>query len=105
MSGFVANFQVATWNSEDVLVAFEASRNPKHGHGHGHAKILNRNYETVKEVRGSNNLLDIHEFRVLNEKTALVESYRPTPINLRDYGAGPWSQWIVDAVIQGNEPF
>jgi hypothetical protein len=102
ISGFVANFHVSRWNGEDVILAFEASRNTKHGHGHGHAKILNSHYETIKEVRGGNGaLLDIHEFHVLNEKTAVVESYKPIPYELKRYGLGPKSQWIVDAVFQG----
>ncbi|OCK73754.1 hypothetical protein K432DRAFT_420604 [Lepidopterella palustris CBS 459.81] len=92
--GFVANFQAAKWKGEDVLFAFEASRITKHGHGHGHAK----------EVRGGNTaLLDIHEFHVVGEKTTLVESYNPVPFDLKKYGAGPKSQWIVDALFQEIE--
>jgi hypothetical protein len=102
VAGFVANFQAAKWNGENVLFAFEASRTMIHGHGHGHAKILNQHYETIKEVRGGNSaLLDIHEFHILDEKTAVVESYKPIPYNLKTYGLGPKSQWIVDAIVQG----
>jgi hypothetical protein len=103
VAGFITNFQAGKWKGEDVLFSLEASRNTKHGHGHGHAKILNRNYETIKDVRGGNAaLLDIHEFLIVDEKTALVESYRPTPFHLSEYGTGPYSQWIVDAVFQGK---
>lgn len=85
------------------MFAFEGSRNTQHGHSHGHAKILNKNYETIKEVRSGNHaLLDLHEFQIVDEKTALVESYRPIPFDLRRYGAGPKSQWIVDATFQGK---
>ncbi len=56
-----------------ILFAFEGSRNTQHGHSHGHAKILNGNYETIKEVRsGRHQLMDLHEFRIVDEKTALV---------------------------------
>jgi hypothetical protein len=103
VTGFVTNFQAAKWKGEDILFAFEASRNFKHGHGHGHAKILNQNYDTIKEVRGGNSaLLDIHEFHIVDEKTTLVESYKPIPFNLNNYGTGPKSQWIVDALLQGK---
>jgi hypothetical protein len=103
-SGWAGNFQVAKYKGQDVLFAFEGSRNTQHGHSHGHAKILNKNYETIKEVRsGSHALLDLHEFQIVDGKTALVESYRPIPFELRRYGTGPKSQWIVDATFQGKK--
>jgi hypothetical protein len=106
VTGTVTNFQAAKWKGKDILFAIEASKNAEHGHGHGHVKILDQHYETIKEVRGGNSaLLDIHEFHVVNEKTALVESYKPVPYNLRRYGAGPANQWIVEAVFQGKEAF
>jgi len=102
ISGWTANFQAARLNGEDILFAFEGSRNTKHGHSHGHAKILDRNYETIKEVRGGNHgLLDLHEFHVVDEKTALVETYAPVPFELREYGTTAKSQWIVDARFYG----
>jgi hypothetical protein len=102
ISGSVGNFQVARWQNENVIIAFEASRNTKNWHGHGHAKILNGQYETIKEVRGGHGaLLDIHEFHVLDEKTAVVVSYKPVPYELKRFGAGPKSQWIIDAIFQG----
>ncbi|KAE8452474.1 hypothetical protein EG329_000376 [Mollisiaceae sp. DMI_Dod_QoI] len=95
------NFQAGRYKGEDVLFAFEGHRNGGKGHGHGHVKILNKNYETIKEVRGGGNaLLDLHELKIVDEKTALVESYGPTPFELQEYGAGPRSQWIVDAIFQ-----
>ncbi|KAF4630138.1 hypothetical protein G7Y89_g8002 [Cudoniella acicularis] len=97
VSGWAANFQVARWEGKEVLFAFEGTRNG-HGHSHGHVKILDERYETVKEVRGGNHeLVDLHEFHVVDEKTALVESYHPLPYDLRPYGANEESQWIVDA--------
>jgi hypothetical protein len=103
-SGWAGNFQAAKYKGQDVLFAFEGSRNTQHGHSHGHAKILNKNYETIKEVRSGNHaLLDLHEFQIVDEETALVESYRPIPFELRRYGTGPKSQWIVDATFQGKK--
>ena len=73
-----------------------------HGHSHGHVKILNQNYETIREVRpGSASVLDLHEFHIVDEKTALVDIYQPVPFDLISYGAGPKSQWLVDARFQG----
>lgn len=106
ITGSVVNFQAAKWNGKDVLFAHEAALNYRRGHGHGHVKILDNHYETIKEVRGANNaLLDIHEFHILDEKTALVESYKPTPFDLHSYGAEPASQWIVNAIFQGNNSY
>lgn len=103
-TGWATNFQVAKWEGEDILFAFEGSRNTAHGHSHGHAKLLNRNYETVKEVRGGNHeVLDLHEFHIVDQKTALVESYSPLPYDLQRYGTKPESQWIVDARFQGTD--
>ncbi|RFU28174.1 hypothetical protein B7463_g8160, partial [Scytalidium lignicola] len=100
-SGWATNFQVAQWKGEDVLFAFEGSRNTPHGHSHGHAKILDHSYETVKEIRGGNHeVLDLHEFHIVDEETALVESYHPLPLDLQHYGGKPDSQWIVDARFQ-----
>lgn len=97
------NFQSARLTGENILFAFEGSRNTQHGHSHGHAKILNGNYETIKEVRsGRHQLMDLHEFRIVDEKTALVEIYQPVPFDLHAYGASRVSQWIVDARFQGG---
>jgi hypothetical protein len=102
VSGFAANFQAAKWKGEHVLFAFEGGLNHRRGHGHGHTKLLNRNYETIREVRGGNSaLLDVHEFHIVDEKTALVQSYKPIPFDLKKYGAGPKSQWISNAIFQG----
>jgi hypothetical protein len=102
-SGWSTNFQAAKWRGQDVLFAFEGSRNTLQGHSHGHAKILNKNYETIREIRsGNHDLLDLHEFHIVDEKTAVMESYHPLPYDLRPYGTKPDSQWIVDARFQGE---
>ncbi|KAF2500904.1 hypothetical protein BU16DRAFT_499701 [Lophium mytilinum] len=104
ISGYVANFQAARWKGKDVIFAFEGSLNGKKGHGHGHTTILNGSYEAIKQVRGAGSkILDVHEFQVLDERTAVVEIYRPTPFELKRFGTGPKSQWIVDAVFQDIE--
>ncbi|KAF2664441.1 hypothetical protein BT63DRAFT_89791 [Microthyrium microscopicum] len=99
--GFVTNFQAANINGQDVLFAIESRRNVRHVHGHGYVKIWDKSYRAIKEVRAAGHrLLDIHEFHVLDGKTALVESYEPRPYDLRAYGAGPASQWVVEGVFQ-----
>ncbi|KAH8820243.1 ASST-domain-containing protein [Xylogone sp. PMI_703] len=95
--GWTTNFQAAKWNGKDIIFAFEGSRNAPHGHSHGYAKILDNNYETIREIRGGNHeLLDLHEFHIVDERTALVEVYHPLPYDLQRYGLKPNSQWIID---------
>lgn len=73
-----------------------------HGYSHGHVKILDGSYETIREVRGGGHeLIDLHEFEVAGEKTAVLESYVPIPADLTEYGAVLESQWIVDGRFQG----
>jgi hypothetical protein len=102
-SGWSTNFQAAKWRGKSILFAFEGSRNTLHGHSHGHVKLLGENYETIREIRsGNHNLLDLHEFHILDEKTAVVEAYHPLPYDLRPYETKSDSQWIVDARFQGE---
>lgn len=102
VSGWSGNFQAAKYKGEDILFAFEGSRNVLHGHSHGHVKLLDKHYETFKDVRWSGpGLLDLHEFRIVDERIALVESYYPVPRDLTEYGLDADSQWIVDARFQG----
>ena len=59
--------------------------------------------ETIRELRaGNHKLADKHELHIINEETALIEVYQPTPANLTKFGAKPEQQWIVDAIIQGR---
>lgn len=98
---WATNFQKGVVNGEDVLFSFEGSHNPNYGHGHGHITFLDKNYETIKELRaGNHKIIDKHEFHIIDEKTGLVQIYDPKPIDLTPYGAKPEQQWIVDARFQ-----
>jgi hypothetical protein len=102
VNGWAANFQAAKWRGKDVLFAHEGNRNTLKGHSHGHVKILDQSYETIKELRaGNHRLSDLHEFHIVDEKTALVESYTPIPYDLSAYGGSPEAQWIINAEFQG----
>ncbi|KAH8896889.1 hypothetical protein GQ53DRAFT_792100 [Thozetella sp. PMI_491] len=101
MDGWVGNFQVTRWRGEEVLQAFQGTLDSFHGHGYGHPTLLNRHYESIREVRPANHrIISIHEFRVVDEKSALTEIYQPTAIDLSPYGGKPDQQWIADAIIQ-----
>ncbi|KAF2106699.1 ASST-domain-containing protein [Lophiotrema nucula] len=101
LSGFVANFHVSRYRGQNVLVAFEGRLDLLHGHGYGHATLLNEHYETIKTVTGGNHkILDLHEFSIVDEKTALVEIYDQIPLDLSPYGGNETQTWIVDAIVQ-----
>lgn len=98
---WATNFQKARYKGEDILFSFEGSHNPYYGHGHGHITLLNKNYETIKELRaGKHKVSDKHEFHIINEKTALIQIYQPVPADLTPYNATPEQQWIVDSIFQ-----
>jgi len=103
--GWAANFQAARWHGEDVLFSFEGRHNGPHGHGHGHHTLLDRRYQTVRELRAGGHLLsDKHEFIILDEKTALIQIYQPVPLDLTPYGGTAEQTWIVNAIFQGSSP-
>lgn len=103
LSGFVGNFNRGRWRGQDVLYAFQGTIDLLHGHGYGHATILDRHYEQIKVVTGGNHkILDLHEFTLVDEHTALVEIYDQVPLDLSPYGGNESQKWIVDALVQGN---
>ncbi len=87
-----------------MLQGFEGSLDYVHGHGFGHPTILDRHYESIGSFRGGNHkLISIHEFRIVEERTALVEVYRPEVRDLERWGGDEGQNWIVDAVVQGEK--
>lgn len=104
LAGWAANIQVAEYQGRPVLQAFQGSVDVSHGHGFGSAVLLDQHYRQIEVVRSpTNKLLDLHEFRIVNGKTALVEIYQPIPYDLRPYGGADGQQWIVDGIIQGEQ--
>lgn len=98
------NFQAGRWNGKDVLFSFEGDHNAGYGHGHGHITFVDQHYETIRELRaGNHKLVDKHEFHIVNEETGLIQIYQPVPRDLTEWGADPEQQWIVNAIIQGEQ--
>jgi hypothetical protein len=103
LSGFVANFNFGRWRGQDILYAFQGTIDLLHGHGFGHATILNQHYKQIEVVTGGNHkILDLHEFTIVDERTALVEIYDQVPLDLSPYGGNETQKWIVDALVQGK---
>jgi hypothetical protein len=100
-SGWIGNFQVVTYQGKKVLQAFQGALDSFHGHGYGAPMMLDDHYRPVETVQALNHrLISIHEFQVVNEKTALVEIYQPTAIDLTPYGGKEDESWIADGVFQ-----
>ncbi|KAJ4292417.1 hypothetical protein N0V90_009079 [Kalmusia sp. IMI 367209] len=98
---WAGNFQTTSWKGKDVLFAWEGALNALRGHGHGHHTFLDQHYQNVKEVRGGNHALpDLHEFEVVNGKSALHEIYQPLQLDLSPFGGNDQQTWIVDARFQ-----
>ncbi|ORY03048.1 ASST-domain-containing protein [Clohesyomyces aquaticus] len=70
LSGFVSNFQPARYQGQDILLAGEPQD------------------------------LFLHEFTIVDEKTALVEIYDQIPIDLSPWSGNETQRWLVDAIVQ-----
>lgn len=102
-AGFVANFHTTTYQGQTVLQAFQGTMDTSHGEGFGQQVILNQNYEHVVTAKAGNHRIpSIHEFNVIDGKTALVEVYLPTVANLSAYGGNSSQKWIGDGLFQGE---
>ncbi|VUC21472.1 unnamed protein product [Clonostachys rosea] len=100
-AGWVGNFQAVQYQGKPVLQAFQGYLDPFHGHGYGTPLLLDDHYRPVALVESLNHrLISIHEFKIVNEKTALVEIYQPTPIDLTPYGGSGEENWIADGIFQ-----
>jgi len=82
---WVGNFQAARYKGRPVLQAFQGTVDRLRGHGFGTVALLNETYQQIATVQSRNKLMDLYEFRIVNEETALVEIYRPTPYDLGPY--------------------
>lgn len=101
LSGFVANFQATRYQGQPVLQAFQGTIDSRHGRGHGTLQILDNQYRPVAQVQSlTNKIPSLHELRIVNEKTALVEIYDPVPYDLTAYGGSEGQNWIVDSILQ-----
>ncbi|KAK4443670.1 ASST-domain-containing protein [Podospora aff. communis PSN243] len=98
--GWIANFQAVRYQGRPVLQAFHGSLDPFHGRGYGTAVLLDQSYRQIVTMQSLHKLMSIHEFRIVNEKTALVVVYQPVPFDLRPYGGDESQQWIIDCIWQ-----
>lgn len=103
LGGWIANFQVSTWEGKPVLRAFEGILDAPHGRMYGKHSILNNRYEVIKTVRpASHRLVSCHEFRVLDTGTVLMETPVSIPADLSRWGGDQGQKWIVSNGFQGR---
>lgn len=101
LSGWVANFHVARYGGQNVLQAFQGSFDSTHGRGWGSPVLLDQHYRPVAQVQSvAGKVPSIHELRIVDEKSMLLEIYQPRPYNLTPFGGTGEQQWIVDAIFQ-----
>ncbi|KAK5655889.1 hypothetical protein OQA88_5428 [Cercophora sp. LCS_1] len=99
LGGWTANFKATRYRGEPVLQAFTGVLAKQHAHAYGTPVLLDQRYDVVKTVQSLDKLVSFHEFRIVDEKTALVQVHQPAMRDLRAFG-GSGMGWIVDDVFQ-----
>ncbi|KAG7122387.1 hypothetical protein HYQ44_003285 [Verticillium longisporum] len=86
---------------QTVLARLSRNSYVLHGRTYGHHTLLGNDYEVAKVVRaGSHRSVSAHEFRVVDGKTALIETPIPRIISLKPWGGSNDQRWIVSGGFQ-----
>ncbi|KAJ4264355.1 hypothetical protein NW762_005552 [Fusarium torreyae] len=100
-AGWVANFVPDVWNGKPHLRAFQGRLDGKHGRMYGFHTLLGSDYKVAKVVGvGSHKLVSAHEFRLIDGKSALVETPIPRTVSLEPWGGQDDQNWIVSGGFQ-----
>ncbi|KAK1527769.1 hypothetical protein CPAR01_12327, partial [Colletotrichum paranaense] len=100
-AGWVANFRPDTWNGKQYLRGFQGLLDGHHGRMFGYHTLIGSDYEVAKVVRvGSHKLVSGHEFRLVDGKTALIETPIPRPVSLKPWGGSQEQNWIISGGFQ-----
>ena len=90
------DFRTATYHGKPVLTWWQGKRAEAFGGGTG--MVANSQYRVIAKVRsGNGNPVDIHEFRVTPQGTALIDSFRAVHADLRSIG-GPRDGGVIDGI-------
>jgi hypothetical protein len=97
---YASDFRVQTYQGEPVLTWWEGESDQT-GNGRGTGYIANENYEIIATVQtpDEGEKLDLHEFTLTPEGTALVVSYQEVPYDLTPIG-GPQDGKVIESVVQ-----
>ncbi|KAJ5351913.1 hypothetical protein N7452_000887 [Penicillium brevicompactum] len=103
-AGFVGNFHPTTYKGKHVLQGFQGSMDGSHGEGFGQHLLLDQNYEHVVSSKAANHRISsIHEFNVIDGKTALIEIFDIVPTNLSAYGGNSSQLWLGNGIFQETD--
>ncbi|MGP4087248.1 arylsulfotransferase family protein [Streptomyces sp. KR55] len=99
-NSFATDFRVQEYQGEKVLTWWEGEATNT-GKGTGIGYIANENYEIIATVQtpDTGQVMDLHEFLLTPEGTALVISYQQKPYDLSGAG-GAKDGRVVDSVVQ-----
>ena len=93
-----ADLRVQQYQGKPVLTYWQGRI--AFGHGIGSGVIANSSYQTVAQVKAGNGLsMDLHDFELEPNGTALITVYEPVHWNLSSVG-GPANGIIEDCVVQ-----
>jgi hypothetical protein len=93
-----ADVRVQSYRGRPVLTWWQGTQ--VLGEGDGEGIMMDTGYRVVKRVRGGDGaLLDLHEFTLTPQGTALVVIYKERPRDLRWIG-GPRRGQVVDSIVE-----
>ena len=96
------DLQVQRYRGRRVLTWWQGGLDSTHGtiYGVGHDVIADSSYRTVAVLHGGHGYrIDLHEFQITPQGTALVDEYVPVHMNLSGDG-GVANGTVLDCVIQ-----
>ncbi|MEO3842146.1 arylsulfotransferase family protein [Streptomyces sp. B22F1] len=96
---YVADFRVQEYRGRKVLTWWQG-RSDSAGLGEGVGYIADENYDIIATVRSPDpeQSIDLHEFRLTPQGTALVVSYQERPYDLTPVG-GPADGDVLESVV------
>ncbi len=97
VDGWAANLEAQSYQGHPVLTWFQQT----FAHGtRNEDVIMDRSYRTVATLQaGDGYRVDMHEFQLTPQGTALVDAYTPVQANLTSIGGQPHGA-VLDCVIQ-----
>jgi hypothetical protein len=92
------DLKVQSYRGQPVLTWWEGQ--VTEGYGEGKAVIADSSYRTIATIRAGNGLqVDLHEFVISPQDTALITAYRPATTDLSAVG-GPAKGAVLSGVVQ-----
>jgi hypothetical protein len=98
-AGTKMDFRPQTYRGDPVLTYFEGLVNAA-GYGEGTAILADRSYRPIRTIKAAGGLqVDLHEFFLTPQNTALITAYRTRAADLSAFG-GPKHGQVLSGVVQ-----